>query len=27
VRVVCEELDAADLHKIMKFSEGSLLRQ
>lgn len=27
VRVVCEELDAADLFKILKFSEGSLLRQ
>jgi ATP-dependent Clp protease ATP-binding subunit ClpX len=27
VRVVCEELDADDLHKIMKFSEGSILRQ
>jgi ATP-dependent Clp protease ATP-binding subunit ClpX len=27
VRVVCEELDADDLFKIMKFSEGSLLRQ
>jgi ATP-dependent Clp protease ATP-binding subunit ClpX len=27
VRVVCEELDADDLYKIMKFSEGSLLRQ
>jgi ATP-dependent Clp protease ATP-binding subunit ClpX len=27
VRVVCEELDANDLYKIMKFSEGSLLRQ
>src|SRR5947209_1433432 len=27
VRVVCEELDANDLFKIMKFSEGSLLRQ
>jgi ATP-dependent Clp protease ATP-binding subunit ClpX len=27
VRVVCEELDAEDLYKIMKFSEGSLLRQ
>jgi len=27
VRVVCEELDAEDLFKIMKFSEGSLLRQ
>src|SRR5207248_2244524 len=27
VRVVCEELDASDLYKIMKFSEGSLLRQ
>jgi ATP-dependent Clp protease ATP-binding subunit ClpX len=27
VRVACEELDAADLFQIMKFSEGSLLRQ
>ncbi|MEY2530795.1 MAG: ATP-dependent Clp protease ATP-binding subunit ClpX [Verrucomicrobiota bacterium] len=27
VRVACEELDADDLFKIMKFSEGSLLRQ
>jgi ATP-dependent Clp protease ATP-binding subunit ClpX len=27
VRVVCEELDAEDLYKIMKFSEGSILRQ
>jgi ATP-dependent protease Clp, ATPase subunit len=27
VRVVCEELDANDLFDIMKFSEGSLLRQ
>src|SRR3954452_18077212 len=27
VRVVCEELDGGDLYKIMKFSEGSLLRQ
>ena len=27
VRVVCENLDADDLYKIMKFSEGSLLRQ
>src|SRR5256885_1752161 len=27
VRVVCEDLDAGDLYKIMKFSEGSLLRQ
>jgi len=27
VRVVCEDLDADDLFKIMKFSEGSLLRQ
>src|SRR2546428_1843283 len=27
VRVVCEELDAGDLHQIMKYSEGSLLRQ
>src|SRR5207249_39128 len=27
VRVVCEDLDANDLYKIMKFSEGSLLRQ
>ena len=27
VRVVCEDLDADDLYKIMKFSEGSLLRQ
>ena len=27
VRVVCEELTAEDLFKIMKFSEGSLLRQ
>ena len=27
VRVACEELDAADLYKIMRFSEGSLLRQ
>jgi ATP-dependent Clp protease ATP-binding subunit ClpX len=27
VRVVCEELDAADLYKIMKYSEGSILRQ
>src|SRR5436853_5641359 len=27
VRVVCEELDADDLFNIMKFSEGSLLRQ
>jgi endopeptidase Clp ATP-binding regulatory subunit ClpX len=27
VRVVCEELDANDLHSIMKFSEGSILRQ
>ena len=26
-RVVCEELSADDLYKIMKFSEGSLLRQ
>jgi phosphoglycolate phosphatase-like HAD superfamily hydrolase len=27
VRVVCEELDADDLYKILKYSEGSLLRQ
>src|SRR2546425_13317350 len=27
VRVVCLDLDADDLFKIMKFSEGSLLRQ
>src|SRR3984893_6804466 len=27
VRVVCEELDADDLFKIMKYSEGSLIRQ
>src|SRR3954449_5453328 len=27
VRVVCEELKAQDLYEIMKFSEGSLLRQ
>ena len=27
VRVVCEELNADDLYKIMKFSEGSILRQ
>src|SRR6202048_3609694 len=27
VRVVCEDLDADDLFKIMKFSEGSLLQQ
>ncbi len=27
VRVVCEELDADDLFSIMKYSEGSLLRQ
>ncbi len=27
VRVVCEELTANDLYKIMKFSEGSILRQ
>ncbi len=27
VRVVCEELTAEDLYQIMKFSEGSLLRQ
>jgi ATP-dependent Clp protease ATP-binding subunit ClpX len=27
VRVVCEELDADDLFKILKYSEGSLLRQ
>src|SRR5438477_485290 len=27
VRVVCEELDANDLFDIMKYSEGSLLRQ
>jgi endopeptidase Clp ATP-binding regulatory subunit ClpX len=27
VRVACEELDAADLYNIMRFSEGSLLRQ
>src|SRR3954451_14112747 len=27
VRVVCEELDANDLYKVMKFSEGSILRQ
>src|SRR6266545_3613857 len=27
VRVVCEDLDAKDLFDIMKFSEGSLLRQ
>src|SRR5437868_121741 len=27
VRVVCEELAADDLYKIMKFSEGSILRQ
>jgi len=27
VRVVCEELDAKDLFDIMKYSEGSLLRQ
>src|SRR3954464_13935262 len=27
VRVVCEELDADDLYSIMKFSEGSILRQ
>ncbi len=27
VRVVCEELSADDLYKIMKYSEGSILRQ
>src|ERR1700726_2165475 len=27
VRVVCEDLGADDIYKIMKFSEGSLLRQ
>ena len=27
VRVVCEELNADDLYKIMKYSEGSILRQ
>src|SRR3982751_1774217 len=27
VRVVCEDLDAKDLFEIMKYSEGSLLRQ
>jgi ATP-dependent Clp protease ATP-binding subunit ClpX len=27
VRVVCEELDANDLYQVMKFSEGSILRQ
>jgi endopeptidase Clp ATP-binding regulatory subunit ClpX len=27
VRVVCEDLDADDIFKIMKYSEGSLLRQ
>src|SRR3954453_2987166 len=27
IRVVCEELDGGDLYKIMKFSEGSILRQ
>jgi ATP-dependent protease Clp ATPase subunit len=27
VRVVCEDLDADDLFSIMKYSEGSLLRQ
>ena len=27
VRVVCEELNADDLYQIMKFSEGSLLKQ
>jgi hypothetical protein len=27
VRVVCEELDANDLYRIMKYSEGSILRQ
>jgi ATP-dependent Clp protease ATP-binding subunit ClpX len=27
VRVVCEDLDANDLYRIMKFSEGSILRQ
>ena len=27
VRVVCEDLDANDLFDIMKYSEGSLLRQ
>ena len=27
MRVVCEDLDADDLFKIMKYSEGSLLRQ
>jgi endopeptidase Clp ATP-binding regulatory subunit ClpX len=27
VRVACEDLNADDLYKIMKFSEGSLLRQ
>ncbi|HET9419351.1 MAG TPA: AAA family ATPase [Chthoniobacterales bacterium] len=27
VRVVCEDLDTNDLYKIMKYSEGSLLRQ
>ncbi len=27
VRVVCEELSADDLYQIMKFSEGSILRQ
>src|SRR5438477_388641 len=27
VRVVCEDLDANDLYKIMKFSDGSMLRQ
>ena len=27
MRVVCEELSADDLYKIMKFSEGSILRQ
>jgi len=27
VRVVCEDLDGADLFSVMKYSEGSLLRQ
>src|SRR5881409_2854345 len=27
IRVVCEELTATDLYQIMKFSEGSILRQ
>src|SRR2546425_7265752 len=27
VRVVCEDLDADDLFKVMRYSEGSLLRQ